>query len=36
MSAMEEMEDNEGASFVVDEVSGIIKEAIETTIGGNS
>ena len=36
MSEMEEMEDNEGASFVVDEVSGIIKEAIETTIGGNS
>ena len=31
----EEEEDDEQLIFVVDEVSGIIKEAIETTIGGN-
>ena len=31
-----EEEDNEASSFVVDEVSNIIKESIETAIGGNS
>ena len=29
-------EDNEATTFVVDEVSNIIKESIETAIGGNS
>ena len=31
-----EEEENEETRFVVDEVSGIIKESIETTIGGGS